>query len=145
MRTVVLLDADTVAGWRRSSPSLGQLHEAKADLVHEHPEVQVAVVADPAIKWALPDDQQDAFERSIVNRDIVCAPAGTIGGVDAWVGAIATKVRSNGDRVVVVTDRAVGGVPVARLHREGSRFHFDLAGAAEVAPRATPQWRRRRR
>jgi hypothetical protein len=143
--TVVLLDADTVAGWRRSAPSLEQLYEARDDLVHEHPDVRVAVVADPSIKWALADAEQDAFERSIVSRDIVCAPAGTIGGADAWVGAIAAKVRSNGDRVVVVTDRAVGGVPVARLSRDGSRFHFDLDGAQEVEARATPQWRRRRR
>lgn len=143
--TVVLLDADTVAGWRRSAPSLGQLNQARGDLAAEHPEVVVAVVADPSIKWALDDAEQDAFERSIVSREIVCAPAGTRGGADAWVGAIAAKVRANGNRVVIVTDRAVGGVPVARLRHEGSRFHFDLEGAREVEARSAPQWRRRRR
>jgi hypothetical protein len=143
--TIVLLDADTVAGWRRPSPSLAQLHHARRDLVTEHPHVRVAVVADPSIKWALPEEEQDAFERDIVARDVVCAPAGTSDGSDGWVRAIVSKVRANGDRAVIVTDRAVAGVPVARLSREGDRFRFDLAGAAEVEARATPQWRRRRR
>lgn len=143
--TVVLLDADTVAGWRRSSPSLAQLHHARRDLEAEHPDVHVAVVADPSIKWALPETEQDAFERDIVARDVVCAPAGTSDGSDGWVQAIVSKVRANGDRAVIVTDRAVSGIPVARLRREGDRFCFDLAGATEVEARATPQWRRRRR
>jgi len=143
--TVVLLDADTVAGWRRSSPSLAQLHHARRDLRAEHPDVRVAVVADPSIKWALPEAEQDAFERDIVNRDVVCAPAGTSEGTDGWVRAVAARARANGDRVVVVTDRAVAGVPVARLRREGERFCFDLAGAREVEARGAPQWRRRRR
>ncbi|MCP4435536.1 MAG: hypothetical protein GY812_08585 [Actinomycetia bacterium] len=144
-RLVVLLDADTVAGWRRQSPSLEQLHRARADLVRQHPDVQVAVVADASIKWALPDSEQDAFERDIVSRDIVCAPAGTVDGPDGWVCAVVEQVRANGNDVVIVTDRAVGGVPVARLRFDAGRFSFDLAGAKEVEARATPQWRRRRR
>ena len=142
---VVLLDADTVAGWRRTAPSLQQLHRARADLVAEHPDVRVAVVADPAIKWALAASEQEAFERDIVNRQIVCAPAGTVDGPDGWVRAVVDQVRANGDDVVIVTDRAVGGVPVARLRFERGRFSFDLDGAREVQARAAPQWRRRRR
>lgn len=143
--TVVLLDADTVAGWRRSEPSLAQLHRAAADLAAEHPGVRIAVVADPSIKWALPEAEQDAFEDDIVARTVVCAPAGTRDGADGWVTAIVEQVRANGDRAVLVTDRAVGGVPVARLRRDGDRFAFDLDSAAEVEARAAPQWRRRRR
>jgi len=145
MPTVVLLDADTVAGWRRSTPSLAQLRQAADDLAQEHPHVRVAVIADPSIKWALADDEQDDFERAIVQRSVVCAPAGTRDGADGWVGAIVERARANGDDVVMVTDRAVGGVRVARLGRDGDRFTFDLDNAHEVAARAAPQWKRRKR
>jgi hypothetical protein len=143
--TLVLLDADTVAGWRRVKPSLSQLRRATADLIDQHPEVKVAVVADPSIKWALDDDEQDAFEEAIVDRSVVCAPAGTSDGTDGWVAAIVDRARRNGEEVVIVTDRAVTGVPVARLSHTDGRFGFDLAGAREIEARATPQWRRRRR
>lgn len=144
--TMVLLDADTVAGWRRAKPSLEQLRLATRHLCEQHPDVKVAVVADPSIKWALDVSEHDAFEDAIVARNIVCAPAGTIDGTDGWVGAILDKARSNGESVVMVTDRAVAGVPVARLGHAGGRFSFDLAGATEVSrDRAAPQWRRRRR
>jgi len=143
--TLVLLDADTVAGWRRARPSLSQLTQATADLVNQHPGVKVAVVADPSIKWALADDEQDAFEEAIVDRSVVCAPAGTSNGADGWVAAIVDRARRNGENVVIVTDRAVTGVPVARLGRTGTTFSFDLAGAREIEARAAPQWRRRLR
>lgn len=143
--TLVLLDADTVAGWRRTTPSLSQLRCATDDLIAQHPGVKVAVVADPAIKWALADHEQDAFEQAIVDRSVVCAPAGTIDGTDGWVRAIVERARRNGERVVIVTDRAVKGVPVARLGHVERGFTFDLAGAREVEARAAPQWRRRRR
>lgn len=143
--TLVLLDADTVAGWRRSKPSLSQLRRATTDLIDQHPGVKVAVVADPSIKWALDDDDQDAFEEAIVDRSVVCAPAGTTNGTDGWVAAIVDRARRNGEEVVIVTDRAVTGVPVARLGHADGGFSFDLTGAREVEARATPQWRRRRR
>lgn len=144
--TMVLLDADTVAGWRRAKPSLDQLRLATTHLREQHPEVKVAVVADPAIKWALDASEHDAFEEAIVGRAVVCAPAGTIDGTDGWVNAILERARGNGETVVMVTDRAIGGVPVARLGHSGGRFNFDLAGAQQVSgDRAAPQWRRRRR
>lgn len=143
--TLVLLDADTVAGWRRTKPSLHQLRRATGDLIAQHPGVKVAVVADPAIKWALDATEQDAFEEAIVDRSVVCAPAGTIDGTDGWVQAVVDRARRNGEKVVIVTDRAIRGVPVARLGHADGGFSFDLAGAREVEARAAPQWRRRRR
>lgn len=143
--TLVLLDADTVAGWRLAKPSLSQLRRATADLVAQHPGVKVAVVADPSIKWALADEEQAAFEEAIVDRSVVCAPAGTSDGTDGWVAAIVDRARRNGERVVIVTDRAVTGVPVARLGHADGGFSFDLAGAREIEAHAAPQWRRRRR
>jgi hypothetical protein len=145
MPRLVLLDADTVAGWRRSTPSLAQLRRARDDLLTAHPEARVAVLADPSLKWALPESEHDDFEVAIVERAVVCAPAGAVEGLDGWVRAVVDKARANGDEVIVVTDRAVGGVPVARLGRDGDRFTFDLDGAQEVQARAAPRWRRRRR
>ncbi|MGI9577614.1 MAG: hypothetical protein ACR2OH_05415, partial [Microthrixaceae bacterium] len=86
--TLVLLDADTVAGWRRSEPSLEQLRRARADLLAQHSKLRVAVLADPSIKWALPEAEHEDFERAIIARDLVCAPAGTNDGHDGWVAAV---------------------------------------------------------
>jgi hypothetical protein len=142
--TVVLLDADTVAGWRRPAPSLAQLHAAVRDLRNQHPDVTVAVVADPSIKWALPAAEQDAFEHDIVTRAVVCAPAGTRDGTHGWLVAVAERARRHAERVLVVTDRAVGGLPIVRLTTADGHFRFDLDGARTVeAPRA-PTHRRRR-
>ncbi|MFM7509632.1 MAG: hypothetical protein ACKO5A_08800 [Actinomycetota bacterium] len=134
--TTVLLDADTVAGWRRSTPSLEQLHSAIEDLRRQHPDVEVAVVADPSLKWALPSVEQQRFEDDIVSRTVVCAPAGTRDGHGAWIAAVAAAAGAGGRRVVVVTDRAVPDLPIARLGRNGDRFNFDLAGAAPLSPDA---------
>lgn len=143
--TLVLLDADTVAGWRRARPSLAQLRRATSDLIRQYPGVKVAVVADPSIKWALEDSEHDAFEDAIVERSVVCAPAGASEGTDGWVAAVVDRARRNGEKVAIVTDRAIGGVPVARLGHADGGFTFDLSGAREVEARAAPQWRRRRR
>ncbi len=143
--TVVLLDADTVAGWRRVAPSLGQLHHAIADLRSQHPDVTVAVVADASIKWALPADEQPAFEQDIVTRAVVCAPAGTRDGTYGWMLAVVERARRDAGRVLVVTDRALGGVPVVRLTHAEGHFRFDLDGATvrDVTP-SNPHRRRGR-
>lgn len=143
-RTVVLLDADTVAGWRRPKPSLDQLHRAIRDLRDQHPDVTVAVVADASIKWALPTQEQAAFETDIVTRAVVCAPAGTRDGTYGWMLAVVERARRDADRVLVVTDRALGGVPVVRLSQADGRFRFDLEGAAVVDVKPGNPHRRRR-
>ncbi len=142
--TVVLLDADTVAGWRRTAPSLAQLHRAILDLRSQHPGVTVAVVADASIKWALPAEEQEAFERDIVTRTVVCAPAGTRDGTYGWMLAVVARARQEADRVLVVTDRAVGGVEVVRLSTEDGHFRFDLDGARMVEAQPNHPHRRRR-
>lgn len=143
--TVVLLDADTVAGWRRPAPSLGQLHRAVVDLRTQHPEVTVAVVADASIKWALPAEEQPAFEQDIVTRAVVCAPAGTRDGTYGWMLAVVDRARRDAERVLAVTDRALSGVPVVRLTQVDGRFRFDLEGAACVDVKPSNPHRRRAR
>jgi hypothetical protein len=143
--TVVLVDADTVAGWRLPVPSLAQLHRAVGDLRAQHPGVTVAVVADASIKWALADGEQAAFEEDIVTRAVVCAPAGTRDGAHGWLLAVVARARHDTPRVLVVTDRAVAGVPVVRLSMVDGHFRFDLAGAKAVEGHTPVQHQRRRR
>lgn len=142
--TVVLLDADTVAGWRRATPSIVQLHRAIDDLRDQHPDVVVAVVADASIKWALPADEQTAFEHDIVTRAVVCAPAGTRDGTYGWLLAVVERARRDAGTVVAVTDRALSGVPVVRLTQCDGHFSYDLAGARTVDVQPMHPHRRRR-
>jgi len=141
---VVLLDADTVAGWRRPKPSLEQLHRAISDLRTQHPDVVVAVLADASIKWALPPEEQPAFETDIVTRAVVCAPAGTKDGTYGWLLAVVERARRDSERVLAVTDRALSGVPVVRLTQVDGHFRFDLDGAATVDVKPGNPHRRRR-
>lgn len=143
-RTVVLLDADTVAGWRRPKPSLEQLHRAISDMRTQHPDVVVAVLADASIKWALPPEEQPAFETDIVTRAVVCAPAGTKDGTYGWLLAVVERARRDSERVLAVTDRALSGVPVVRLTQVDGHFRFDLDGAATVDVKPGNPHRRRR-
>ena len=144
---VVIVDADTVAGWRRVTPSFEQLRAAVADLRAQAPSSVVAIVGDPALKWALSSADQALLDDEINHQRIVLAPAGAREG---HVGFIAEAVRCADARkisVVVVTDRAVQGCPIARLQRVGERFVFDLAGAAPTAVSAptNPRHHRRKR
>ena len=141
---MVLLDADTVAGWRRPKPSLEQLHRAISDLRTQHPDVVVAVLADASIKWALPPEEQPAFETDIVTRAVVCAPAGTKDGTYGWLLAVVERARRDSERVLAVTDRALSGVPVVRLTQVDGHFRFDLDGAATVDVKPGNTDRRRR-
>jgi len=144
--SVVIVDADTVAGWRRVTPSFEQLTAAVADLRAQAPGSTVAIVGDPALKWALSSADQTLLDEEINHQRIVLAPAGARGG---HVGFIAQAVRRgtrDGTSVVVVTDRAVPDSPIARLSREGTRFVFDLdnASVTTATPTSASHHRRKR-
>lgn len=142
---VVIVDADTVAGWRRPTPSYEQLAAAVADLRRQAPETTVAVLGDPALKWALSSGDQILLDAEIDHQRIVLAPAGAR---DGHVGFITEAVRSadgRGRSIAVVTDRAIPGCRIARMRRDGPRFVFDLEGATETTARPTSTVRRRRR
>lgn len=141
---VVIIDADTVAGWRRVAPSYEQLAAAVADLRAQAPSTTVAVLGDPALKWALSSGDQILMDAEIDNQRIVLAPAGAR---DGHVGFIAEAVRRagrDGRSVAVVTDRAIPGCRIARLRRDGPRFVFDLAGAELTTATPTRPARHRR-
>lgn len=126
---LVLVDADMLAGWRHSSSSLAQLHQAVLHLERQHPEVLVTVVADPALKWSLDSLEQPAFEADIVAGVVVCAPAGTVEGASGFLARVAEQAATGGRDVVAVTDRALSGVPLAKVACEAGRWSFDLDGA----------------
>jgi hypothetical protein len=112
---LLLLDADTLAGWRRPSPSLAQLHHAVLHLERARPDDRVAVIADPSLKFALTADEQSRFEADIVGGVLVCTPAGAVDGTHGFIAAVAERAAEQGWDVLAVSDKAVPGVPLARL------------------------------
>jgi hypothetical protein len=143
--TLVLVDAGMVAGYRRSSLSLGQLHQALVHLYQQHPDAKVAVVADPSLKWDLGKADQPLFEGDIIAGAVVCAPAGALDGTIGFLERSAAHATAEGMRVVAFTDRALPGVALGRLRNDGGRWLWDLddtrtidadgAAAAASAPR----------
>ena len=142
---VVLVDADTVAGWRRATPSFAQLADAVAQLRAQEPGATVAIVGDPALKWALSAPDQQLLDEEINHQRIVLAPAGTKEGHVGFIAEAARKAAALGLDPVVVTDRAVPGCPIAPVRRDGAQWRFDLDGAAVTSvERIQPVQRRRR-
>lgn len=143
---LVIVDADTLAGWRRPSASLAQLREALDDLRRQAPEVPLAVIADPALKWALAPAEQEAIEEDIVGRSILLSPAGGRGGHLGFLAQVVAQAERRGFEPVVLTDQVIPGVRLGRVRREGPRWVFDLEGRElTVSAPSRPAHRRRRR
>ena len=153
MGTLLLLDADTLAGWRRPAPSLAQLHHALLHLERAHPDDRVAVIADPSMKFALTAEEQSRFDADIVGGVLVCTPAGAVDGTHGFLAAVAAQAQAQGWEVLAVSDRAVAGVPLARLRCddagrwtvEDSVTTVDAARARKAAGAKRPVRRRRAR
>lgn len=148
--TLVLVDAGMAAGHRLSKPSLAQLHQALVHLHREHPEVHVAVLSDPSLKWDLANSESPQFEGDIVAGAIVCAPAGALDGTAGFLTRAATKASAQGYEVVAFTDRALPEVALGRLRNDGGRWLWDLEdtrtlGADQVGPPVASRRRRRSR
>src|SRR3546814_14333310 len=121
--TLVLVDAGMVAGFRRSKPSLGQLHQALVHLHRQHPDVRAAVLADPSLKWDLAGGEQTTFEGDIIAGAVVCAPAGALEGTVGFLTRAAPAAAKAGYEGVAVTDRALPEVAPgrARVARGGRK------------------------
>jgi hypothetical protein len=148
--TLVLVDAGMVAGFRRSTLSLAQLHQALVHLRFQHPDVSVAVLADPSVKWDLTGPEQAAFEGDIVAGAVVCAPAGALDGTVGFLERAARRGVDAGHHVVAFTDRALPDVALGRLRQENGRWLWDLDGtrtidAADAKASTSPAPRRRRK
>jgi hypothetical protein len=149
--TLLLVDAGMVAGYRRATLSLAQLHQALVHLYRQHPDADVAVVADPSLKWDLAGAEQTAFEGDIIAQAIVCAPAGALDGTVGFLERAAARATAAGQHVVAFTDRALADVALGRLRNDGGRWVWDLDGTrtidaadAAAATSAAPPRRRRR-
>ncbi|MBI2706372.1 MAG: hypothetical protein HYX32_13940 [Actinobacteria bacterium] len=148
---LVIVDADTLAGWRRPTSSLRQLHEAVEALKRQAPEAVVAVIADASLKWALSEDERELIEHDIVSGALLFAPAGCVDGHVGFIGKVVEKAKANGFTTVAITDQAVPHCPVARVskNREG-QWVFDLDARTAVPTKAIAEHmsrgsRRRRR
>ncbi|MFP5254874.1 MAG: hypothetical protein ACLGI8_03385 [Acidimicrobiia bacterium] len=130
--TLALVDAGMVAGYRRSSLSLAQLHQALVHLHRQHPTVRVAVVADPSMKWDLGAAEQKGFDADIVAGAVVCAPAGAFDGTAGFMERAAERARHDGYEVVAFTARAIPGVALGRLRNEEGRWLWDLEGTTTI-------------
>ena len=146
---LLLLDADTLAGWRRSKPSLAQLHHAVLQIERSRPDDRVTVIADPSLKFSLDAEEQSRFDADIVGGVLVCTPAGAIDGTRGFLAEVARRAADQGWDVLAVSDRAVAGVPLARVQRDdagrwtiASTGSIDEARAKEAASK--PRRRRRR-
>lgn len=145
VRQLVIVDADTVAGWRRSTPSLAQLWSAVEDLRTAEPDVTVAVIADASLKWALTAEERDAVDEAVGAGRMLFPPAGCEGGHVAFIAEVVRRAEEQGRSPVVITDQAVPQARICRVRREGDRWAFDLSEAKVTkVTRAAPQHRRRR-
>jgi hypothetical protein len=147
-RTLVLVDAGMVAGFRRPKPALSQLHQALVHLHLQHPDVWSAVLADPSLKWDLGGTEQTTFEGDIIAGAVVCAPAGALEGTVGFLQRAAKRARTLGFDVVAVTDRALPEVALGNLRNDGGRWIWELDATRTIEKGAAPapsKGRRRKR
>lgn len=123
---LIIIDADTVAGWRRERPSFLQLLSAVGDIATAHPSDIVTIIGDPALKWALPPDDQQPFDSAINNNRMVVAPAGTRSGHRGFIQAAVQRAADLHLAPVVVSDQIIPNCDVAPLRRVGTTFQIDM-------------------
>lgn len=131
---LLLLDADTLAGWRRAKPSLAQLHHVVLQLERARPDDQVAVIADPSMKFSLTAEEKQRFDADIVGGVLVCTPAGAVDGTHGFLAAVARRAADQGLEVLAVSDKALADVPLARLQRDDAgRWTVAESGSVDAA------------
>ncbi len=123
---LLLIDAGLAAGWRRAHPDLDQLDEvvdAAGSVVADR-----VVMADASLKWSLPDDQQERFERYRATATVLCAPGGTTGGHHAFLAAAARAAAGRGREVYVLSALDLGDGPwkLAMLRRPDGTWQIEL-------------------
>ncbi len=143
-RLLVIVDADTLAGWRRATASLAQLHHAVRDLRAQVPEATVAVVGDPSLRWALDDAEREQLDEDVRTGVVAFAPAGAIGGHVGFIAKVAEKAVALGFSPVTISDRSIPGATLGRARRDGARWVFDLEGVPAPTITAAPSAHRRR-
>jgi len=90
----VVVDGSNIATEGRSAPSLKQLNEAVLAFMNEFPETKVTVVVDASFGHRIDKKEVAEFDEAVDNNELVTPPAGAIGRGDAFVLAIADKVKA---------------------------------------------------
>ncbi len=124
--SILIIDAGLAAGWRRDTPDLDQLDavvDAAARVVSDR-----VVMADASLKWSLPEDQQERFERYRATATVLCAPGGTTGGHHAFLASAARAAAGKGRDVYVLSALDLGDGPwkLALLRRPDGAWKIDL-------------------
>ncbi|MFM8390294.1 MAG: NYN domain-containing protein [Actinomycetota bacterium] len=91
----VVVDGSNIATEGRSAPSLKQLNEAVLAFMNEFPETKVTVVVDASFGHRIDKKEVGEFDAAVDNNELVTPPAGAIGRGDAFVLAIADKVKAS--------------------------------------------------
>jgi len=123
---ILLLDAGLAAGWRRAVPDLDQLDEVVEAARAVVPDT--VVLADASLKWSLPEEQQERFERYRGTAAVLCAPGGTEGGHREFLAAAARAAAGRGRDVWVLSALDLGDGPwhLARLRRPDGGWTIEL-------------------
>lgn len=90
----VVVDGSNIATEGRSAPSLKQLNEAVLAFMNEFPDTKVTVVVDASFGHRIDKKEVAEFDEAVDNNELVTPPAGAIGRGDAFVLAIADKVKA---------------------------------------------------
>jgi len=91
----VVVDGSNIATEGRSAPSLKQLNEAVLAFMDEHPTSKITVVVDASFGHRIDKREVAEFDDAVNNNELVTPPAGAIGRGDAFVLAIADKVKAS--------------------------------------------------
>ena len=133
---MVIVDADTLAGWRRATSSLAQLHDAVDALRTQAPDAVIAVIADASLKWALSESERDEIELDIVTGALLFAPAGCVDGHVGFIGRVVEKATRQGMDVVAITDQAVRPLPTGQgAQGPGRALGLRSRGCGRAHPR----------
>jgi len=90
----VVVDGSNLATEGRSAPSLKQLNEAVLAFMSEHPDAKITVVVDASFGHRIDKREIAEFDDAVNNNELVTPPAGAVGRGDAFVLAIANKVKA---------------------------------------------------
>jgi hypothetical protein len=91
----VVVDGSNIATEGRSAPSLKQLNEAVLSYINENPDAKITVVVDASFGHRIDKREVSEFDEAVNNNELVTPPAGAIGRGDAFVLAIADKVKAS--------------------------------------------------
>jgi len=90
----IIVDGSNIATEGRSEPSLAQLDEAVKALMEEYKNAKVTVIVDATFGHRIAKKERAEFDKAVANNELVTPPAGAVGRGDAFILAIADKVKA---------------------------------------------------